>query len=356
MDKKISYSPLRIKNPIAPFCNMGKKTQKFGNINPPPATTIVNLTGGATRCEEPQSRPINSQLACSEARTGSPEHRNCSFCRSTVGRSRVQCACCGPLHVECSAGLNRAKDLRRGYVCGRCKRPSRVQEMDENNHSSGLSQLINQMSVNEKDTENVPPKPPDSVLDNASTGLTQHLTKLHQNDVDTETLADETHTPQPMSTRSPSTLTQTMAELTLNDSSQTPSTMTDAEILGHSGATQMMIELAISGDHMITPAEQTSGVLSQVSESEGLPKFPVPSGRIAAKQFEKAYGIIRCMSHTLFRLPTGGAGNRFLDEMTRVLNIYIDGTQGSQNALNAFFILPVLMLQKTSKNSKTKTM
>ena len=98
-------------------------------------------------------------------------------------------------------------------------------------------------------------------MDNASTGLTQHITKLHLNDVETETLADETPTPMPMSTRSPSTLTQTMAGLTLNDSNQAPSTMTDAEILGHTGATQMMIELAISRDHVIFPAEQTSGVL-----------------------------------------------------------------------------------------------
>ena len=64
------------------------------------------------RCEEPQSRHINSQLACAEACTGSPEHRNCSFCRSTLGRYRGECACCGPLHMKCSAGLNRAKDLR----------------------------------------------------------------------------------------------------------------------------------------------------------------------------------------------------------------------------------------------------
>ena len=170
----------------------------------------------------------------------------------------------------------------------------------------------------------------------------------------TQTLADETHTPQPMSTRRPSTLTQTMARLTLNDSTQAPSTMTDAEILGHTCATQMVSELAISGDHIITPAEQTSGVLSLVSESEGLPTFPVPSEKIAAKELEKAYGVIRSMSHTLFRLPTGRAGNRFLDEMTRVLKIYVDGTNGSQNALYAFFILPALMLQKPSKNSKTK--
>ena len=114
------------------------------------------------------------------------------------------------------------------------------------------------MSLNDRDTEKFPP---DSVLNNASTGLTQHMTKLHLNDVDTETLADETHTPQPISTRSPSTLTQTMAGLTLNDSNQAPSTMTDTEILGHTGATQMMSELAISGNHTITPAEQTSGVL-----------------------------------------------------------------------------------------------
>ena len=34
--------------------------------------------------------------------------------------------------------------------------------------------------------------------------------------------------------------------------------------------------------------------------------------------------------------------------------MYIEGTHGSQNALYAFFILPALMLQKPSKNSKTK--
>ena len=210
--------------------------------------------------------------------------------------------------MKCSAGLNRAKGWRRGYVCGRCRRPSRVQELDENNHSSGLSQLINQMSLNDKDTEIFPP---DSVLDNANTGLTQHMTKLHLNDVDTGTLADETHTLQPLSTRSLSTLTQTMARLTLNDSNQAPSTMTHAGIFDNTGATQIMNELETSGDHIFTPAKQTSGVLSQVNESEGLPAFPVPSGRNAAKELEKAYGVIRIMSHTLFRLPLGRAGNRF---------------------------------------------
>ena len=157
-----------------------------------------------------------------------------------------------------------------------------------------------------------------------------------------------------MSTRSPSTLTQTMAWPILNDSNQAPSIKTDAEIFGHTGTTLMMSELAISGDHIITPAEQTSGELPQVSESEGLPTFPVPSGRIAAKELEKAYGVIRSMSHTLFRLPTGRARNRFLDGMTRVLNIFHDGTHGSQNALYAFFILPASMLRKPSDYSKTK--
>ena len=112
-----------------------------------------------------------------------------------------------------------------------------------------------------------------------------------------------------------------------------------------------MSELAISGDHIITPAEQISGVPFQVSKSEGL---PVPSKRIAAKELEKAYGVIRIMSHTLFRLPMGRAGNGFLDEMTRVLIIYTKGTHGSQNALYALFILPAIMLQKPSKNSQTK--
>ena len=100
------------------------------------------------------------------------------------------------------------------------------------------------MSRNDRHTENFPPEPPASVLYNASSELTQHMTKLHLNDFDTETLADETHTPQPMSNRSPSTLTQTRARLTLNDWT---------EILGHTGATQMMSELAISRDHIITP-------------------------------------------------------------------------------------------------------
>ena len=77
------------------------------------------------RCEEPQSRPINSQLACLEARTGSPEHMNCSFCRSTLGRSRVERACCGPLHVKCSAGMNRAKTGEEAMSVGVASDPRR---------------------------------------------------------------------------------------------------------------------------------------------------------------------------------------------------------------------------------------
>ena len=116
----------------------------------------------------------------------------------------------------------------------------------------------------------------------------------------------------------------------------------------------MMSEHAISGGHVITPAELISGVQSQVSASEGLSTFPVVSGRIAAKEFEKAYGVIRSISHSPFRLPTGRAGNRFLDVVTRVPNINIEGTHGSQNALHAFLILLALMFRKPSKNSKTK--
>ena len=88
------------------------------------------------------------------------------------------------------------------------------------------------------------------------------MTKFHMNDVETETLADETHTPQPMSTRSPSTLTQKMAGLTLNDSNQAPSTLT----------------------------EQTSGVLSQVNESKGFRICPVPSGRIEQRNSRRLMG------------------------------------------------------------------
>ena len=53
-------------------------------------------------------------------------------------------------------------------------------------------------------------------------------------------------------------------------------------------------------------------------------------------------------------LPTGKAGTNYIDEITRLLNSWIDNTALSTTAFKAIMIMPILLLQKPSKKSKAK--
>ena len=56
----------------------------------------------------------------------------------------------------------------------------------------------------------------------------------------------------------------------------------------------------------------------------------------------------------LFLLPKGAAGKSFINEMTRMINAWVHDTPIKNIALKALHIMPALLLQKPSKDSKSK--
>ena len=56
----------------------------------------------------------------------------------------------------------------------------------------------------------------------------------------------------------------------------------------------------------------------------------------------------------LFALPSGNSGKAFVSETSRLLEIYNSNSAGATSSLFAFSLLPVLLLQKPSKNSKSR--
>ena len=53
-------------------------------------------------------------------------------------------------------------------------------------------------------------------------------------------------------------------------------------------------------------------------------------------------------------VPTGSAGKKFIDEISKILNLWTNNTPLKNIALKANRVMPVLLLQKPSKTSKAK--
>ena len=56
----------------------------------------------------------------------------------------------------------------------------------------------------------------------------------------------------------------------------------------------------------------------------------------------------------LFLLTSGKAGKMFIREMTRLISVWVDDSPLKEISLKALHIMPALLLQKSSKKSKSK--
>ena len=56
----------------------------------------------------------------------------------------------------------------------------------------------------------------------------------------------------------------------------------------------------------------------------------------------------------LFLLPMGKASKLFIDELTKLFNAWIDDSSMKKMAMKAVMIMPSLLLQKPSNESKSK--
>ena len=67
-----------------------------------------------------------------------------------------------------------------------------------------------------------------------------------------------------------------------------------------------------------------------------------------------AYNEIFKWRKNLFKLPSGNAAKKFVNELSKWLEHYNNNTQLQGIALKVFHILPALILQKPTKNSKAR--
>ena len=77
-------------------------------------------------------------------------------------------------------------------------------------------------------------------------------------------------------------------------------------------------------------------------------------GRIYQKDLEYAYNQKVYWRKNIFIVPTGAAGKKFIDEISRLLNLWTNNKSLKNIALKAIHVMPALLLQKPSKTSKAK--
>ena len=81
-------------------------------------------------------------------------------------------------------------------------------------------------------------------------------------------------------------------------------------------------------------------------------------GEIKGSEFQKlidsSYEKVVYWKKNLFMLPSGGTGKSFIREVTRLLNAWVEDSPLKTISMKAIHIMPALLLQKPSKNSKAK--
>ena len=72
------------------------------------------------------------------------------------------------------------------------------------------------------------------------------------------------------------------------------------------------------------------------------------------RDLDTAYEQIVYWQQNLFLLPTGKVGKKFIREIIRLINCWIDKTALKPIALKSIMVMPALLLQKPSRTSKSK--
>ena len=106
-------------------------------------------------------------------------------------------------------------------------------------------------------------------------------------------------------------------------------------------------------------------VLPQMSDNNEDP-WPLPTcsqpefqwgsvdGMAFCEMIDEVYNDIIHWKRNIFLLPSGATGKSFIEEITRLLMAFADGSAIECIALKAFFVMQILLLQKPSQKSKSK--
>ena len=77
-------------------------------------------------------------------------------------------------------------------------------------------------------------------------------------------------------------------------------------------------------------------------------------GTIFTNHLEEVYDKIVYWRSNLFMLPTGNCGKQYIQELTRLINAWVDESSLKEISLKAIMVMPALLLQKPSRESKAK--
>ena len=77
-------------------------------------------------------------------------------------------------------------------------------------------------------------------------------------------------------------------------------------------------------------------------------------GKTFTERVELIYEKVVYWKKKLFLLPTGKSGKLYIDESAELLNSWVEGTALHNIAFKGIMVMPYLLLQKPSKNSKAK--
>ena len=72
------------------------------------------------------------------------------------------------------------------------------------------------------------------------------------------------------------------------------------------------------------------------------------------KEFNTIYGKIVFYKQNIFKLPSGTAGKNYIREVTRLVRAWTTNSELKNVAWKCIMIMPCLLLQKPSKDSKSK--
>ena len=75
---------------------------------------------------------------------------------------------------------------------------------------------------------------------------------------------------------------------------------------------------------------------------------------VTEKDSNNAYEKTVHWKKNLFMLPSGAAGKRYVEEVTRLMKLWIQDTPLKSISLKAIHVMPALLPQKPSKSSKAK--
>ena len=119
------------------------------------------------------------------------------------------------------------------------------------------------------------------------------------------------------------------------------------------------IDIIIEQEQLVNPVEQSELVEVILPAYEPLPKVPtLPHNNLDGKTFveliDKAYNEIVKWKKNLFLVPTGNKGKELISELAYWLEQFNKDTTFKSISIKVFMVLPSLLLQKPSANSKTK--